>query len=137
MDVNKFANYLLVVFVVLLVVGYAIYYSLWPRYGAKGALLAAVMIAVMDVVVMYFVQQYYAKNVDNPKKSLLDDFGNVIGVTVWTSIIAAFLLIVGLFTGYSLANKHNASKGLAVLIPFANTAILVSSVYFVSKVWSK
>lgn len=134
MNTDKFSNYLLALLLTLQLIGYLIFFSLWIRFGTPGAILAIVLVFIIDSLSLYYIQRIKVTNDKGIKQTLSDIISDVIGVVIWLGVSSILFTIITMVIGYKLAIDNNLPKEIGLFIPFLAVGTLYGSLFFVSKV---
>jgi hypothetical protein len=121
MNVKTFANYLLAILIVLLVLNYIVLYTMWTKYNTKGLLFALVLLSVVNIVTFIILSKVNVYDDKGKPQKLSDIFGDIIGVTIAVVIATILILITGFIIAYKSKNK------IMYLVPIVSSALVFGS----------
>jgi len=134
MDIDTFANYLLALIIALQLIGMILFLMLFHHVGPKALPLAVILMFLINSVALYYVQKVKVYDNNGKKVDKLSDvFGDMIAVTVWSTVSAFILLIIGIIFAWRSATQKGRNHGYAFLVPILSFVTFYGSLLFVNK----
>lgn len=128
MNIDMYANYLLVVLILLFVLNYVVLYISWEHFSSKGIVAAICSLIAVNIIGMYSMAKIKVYNNKGIVQTFSQSLGDMIAITVLLVIITFVGLIAGSIVGYHIAGK------VGISIPIIATGIFYGSLALVSKV---
>jgi hypothetical protein len=134
MDVNTFANYLLALLIALQLIGAIVFLLLFHHVGPKSIPLSIILMFLINSVALYYIQKVKVYDKDGKVvEKPADILGDVIAVTVWSTISALIITIIAIVFAWRSATVKGRNHGLAFLVPILSIATFYGSLVFVNK----